>query len=297
VPIGFAVLGLYLLLSGKRVGAGVAMTAVSVVYFVIIKFAVMPHFGSWVFSDLYKELYPPGENSYGGVVKTLLTNPVYVWKTLITTQKIVFFLLVMTPILFLPLRRGLLWMSLLPAAMFTLLTTGYGPTVEISFQYVLLNIPFVFLATALALAAYGPTKQGRAQLWGGVGGLAVATFLTSRVWGAMPPGDKFHGGFRDIPGFRPLSEADKEKERDLAQLLAMIPANASVASSELEHPHVSTRLNCYTLRVGYEGAEYILYAENGLGGDRARKSLEKGEYEVIERRPGSGLALLRKKTP
>jgi uncharacterized membrane protein len=297
VPIGFAVLGLFLLLSGKRVGAGVVMTAVSVVYFVIVKFAVMPRFGNWYFSDLYKELYPPGENSYGGVVKTLLTNPVYVWKTLITTQKIVFFLLVMTPILFLPLRRGLLWMSLLPAAMFTLLTTGYGPTVEISFQYVLLYIPFVFLATALALAAYGPTKRGRAQLWGGVGGIAVATLLTSRVWGAMPPGDKFHGGFRDIPGFRPLSEADKQKARDIAQLLAMIPANASLASSELEHPHVSTRLNCYTLRVGYEGAEYILYSESGLGSEQAKKSLEKGEYEVMERRPGSGVALLRKTKP
>jgi uncharacterized membrane protein len=297
VPIGFAFLGLYMLLSGKRVGAGVAIAAVSATYFVIVKFMVMPHFGDWVFSDLYKELYPPGENTNGGVVKTLLTNPVYVWKTLITTQKIVFFLLVMTPTLFLPLRRGLLWMSLLPAAFFTVFTTGYGPTVEISFQYVLLYIPFVFLATALALAAYGSTKQGRAQLWGGVGGVAMATFLTSRVWGAMPPGDKFHGGFRDIPGFRPLSEGDRQKARDIAELLAMIPKNASVASSEMEHPHVSTRLNSYVLRVGYEGADYILYAEDGYGSDQAKGSLDRGEYEVMERRPDTRIALLRKKTP
>src|SRR5207245_1620789 len=116
--------------------------------------------------------------------------------------------------------------------------------------------------------------------------------LTSRVWGAMPPGDKFHGGFRDIPGFRPLSEADKQKGRDIAELLAMIPGDASVASTEQESPHVSTRLNCYTLRVGYEGAQYILYAEDGYGADQARQSLEKGEYEVMERRPGSRVALL-----
>ena len=131
----------------------------------------------------------------------------------------------------------------------------------------------------------------------GVGGIAVATFLTSRVWGAMPPGDKFHGGFRDIPGFRPLSEADREKGRDIAELLAMIPRDASVASTEQESPHVSTRLNCYTLRIGYEGADYILYAEDGYGAEQAKKSLEKGDYEVMERRPGSRVALLRKKTP
>ena len=97
--------------------------------------------------------------------------------------------------------------------------------------------------------------------------------------------------------FRPLSEADRQKARDIAELLAMIPKNASVASSEMEHPHVSTRLNSYVLRVGYEGADYILYAEDGYGSDQAKGSLDRGEYEVMERRPDSRIALLRKKTP
>src|SRR5262249_37296567 len=113
VPIGFAVVGVYLLLVGKHTRSAIVMTIVSVTYFVIIKFAVMPHFGNWYFSDLYKDLYPAGENTYGGVVKTLLSNPTFVWKTLVTTEKIVLFLLVLVPIAFLPLRRGFLWMSLL----------------------------------------------------------------------------------------------------------------------------------------------------------------------------------------
>jgi uncharacterized membrane protein len=297
VPIGFAVVGAYLLLTGRHTRAALIMMLVAVTYFVVIKFAIMPRFGSWWFSDLYKDLYPTGENTYGGVVKTLLSNPIFVWKTLVTTEKIVLFLLVVAPLVFLPIRRGLLWMSLLPAVPFTVLTTGYGPTVEISFQYILLYIPFMFLAAALALAAYRGAPHGRSRLAGAIAGLAVATFLTTRVWGAMPPGDKFRGGFRDIPEFRPMSVADKQKLKDFNELAARIPKDAPVAATEMEQPHVSTRLFSYALRSGYDGADYILYSEDGLGADAARRALASGEYELVESRPRSRLTLLRKKPP
>jgi uncharacterized membrane protein len=298
VPIGFAVLGLYLLLVGKRTRAAVAMTVVAIAYFVVIKFLVMPHFGSWWFSDLYKDLYPAGENSYGGVVKTLLSNPVFAVKTLITTDKIVLFLLVLAPLAFLPLRGGLVWMSLLPAAPFTVLTTGYGPTVQISFQYVLLFVPFLFPAAAIALERFGPSAQGRARLAGALGAIAVATFFTTRIWGAMPPGDKFRGGFHDIPELRPLSAAEKQKARDLAELAALIPKKASVSVSDYEHPHVSTRMDAFALRNGYEGADYILFSEDadpGGGRDNGHRALSTGEFEILQQRPGSRLLLLRRK--
>jgi len=300
VPIGFAVVGAYLLLVGKHTRAAITMTAVSVTYFVVLKFVVMPRFGSWWFSELYKELYPPGENTYGGVVKTLLSNPLFVLKTLITTEKIVLFLQVVAPLIFLPLRRGLLWMSLLPAVPFTILTTGYHPTVEISFQYILLYVPFLFLATAMALAAHpesaNETANGRASLAGAMAGIAMATFLTTRVWGAMPPGDKFRGGFRNIPEFRPVSAAEKQKARDLAELAAKVPKDAPMAVSDMEYAHVSAHVDCLALRSGYEGADYILYQEGAGGGEeQASKALSSGEYEILERRAGSGVTMLKKK--
>ncbi|HVZ73681.1 MAG TPA: DUF2079 domain-containing protein [Polyangia bacterium] len=297
VPIGFGVLGLFLLLTGRHTRMAFVMTTVAIAYFVVIKFVIMPRFGSWWFSDLYRDLYPQGENTYGGVVKTLLTNPMFVWKTLITTEKIVLFLLVVGPLAFLPLRRGLLWMSLLPAVPFTVLTTGYGPTVQISFQYVLLYIPFLFLAAALALASYRGTNLGRAKLAGAVGAICVATFLTTRVWGAMPPGDKFRGGFRDIPSLRPVSDFEKEKARDLAELAAMVPKDATLAVSEMEHPHVSTRLNVLALRFGFEDADYLLYSEDsGTGGNEtARRALATGNFEVVARKANTRIALLHRR--
>ncbi len=299
VPIGFAVLGLYLLFTGQKTRMAFGMTIFAVVYFVVIKVIVMPRFGSWYFNEFYRELYPAVENTYGGIVKTLLSNPTYVFKTLVTTDKLILVLLVLTPLAFLPLRRGSLWMSLLPAAPFTILTTAYWPTVSISFQYSLFFVPFIFTASALALASFRRSAQGGPRLWGAIGSIALATFLTTRVWGAMPPGDKFRGGFREIPAFRSTSEAEKQKARDLAELAAKIPLSASISVSEVEHPHVSNRMDVMVLRASYAGADYILYAEDsgGFGADVARRALDSGEYEVIERRPASQLALLRKKKP
>jgi len=297
IPIGFIVVGIYLMLAGQRPRLGALLFAISAVYFVVIKFVVMPRFGTSWYSDLYRELYPTGENSFGGVAKTFLTNPVYVFKTLITTEKMNFFLLTTVPLAFLPLRRRLLWLSLLPGALFTLLTTGYGPTVEISFQYVCYNIPFLFLAAAIALSMMGQGKAGRIKQWGAVCAMAVGTLLATNVWGAAPPSSKFKGGFANIGEFRPLTAADKQKARDLRELAAMVPKKAALAVSEQEHPHVSSRLDCLDLRDGYEGADYLLYGENtgGFGSDSGARALASGEFVEMARRPASRLVLLRRR--
>jgi hypothetical protein len=51
--------------------------------------------------------------------------------------------------------------------------------------------------------------------------------------------------------------------------------------------------------MGYEGADYILYGEDsgGGGGDQAKAALDSKQYELVERRAASRVALLRKKKP
>ena len=297
VSIGFVVVGVYLILAGQRPRTGALLCVLSGAYFVTMKFFVMSRFGPSMYSHLYKELYPAGEDSFGGVIKTIITNPAYVFKTLINTDKITFFLLTTAPLVFLPLRRRLLWLSLLPGATFTFLTTAYSPTVEISFQYVCYNIPFLFLAAAIALSMMGQGRIGRAKQWGAICAMAVGTLLATNVWGAIPPSSKFKGGFANIGEFKPVSAAERQKERDLRDLAAMVPRSAALAVSEQEHPHVSSRLKCYDLRDGYDGADYLLYGEDTgfFGSDNARRALSSGEYEEIARRPASKLVLLRKK--
>src|SRR5262249_22666569 len=120
IAVGWAVFGVFMILFGWRPRTGALITLISTIYFVLVKFIVMPHFGEWWFSDLYKGLYPAGENGYSGIIKTILTNPGYVFRTWMNAQKLSYFVQIFLPIAFLPLRRRLLWLLCVPGAFFTL---------------------------------------------------------------------------------------------------------------------------------------------------------------------------------
>ena len=292
ISVGLTLLGLYLALARYRSKAGLLMAVVGAAYFVIIRFVIMPSHGTGWFSDIYKDLYPlpSGPNTYGGVMQTLITNPVQVFRTLLTAEKLKYFLQVIAPLAFLPIRRAYLLPALIPGAMFTLLTTGYGPTTDIAFQYSGHFTPYVFSAAAVALGSYRALRPFVFR--SAVAALAVGTFLCTRHWGAFPPNHALKGGFAVISFARP-SAADFRKRRDLAELAAMIPENASFAASEQELPHVSGRLKVMTLRDGAGGAEYVIYGVGSAGSHIAAQILASGEYTMVAERPG--VALLKRK--
>jgi uncharacterized membrane protein len=284
ISLGLACFGFYLALEGTRFRLGLILAAVSVVWFVIVKFMVMPHFGVYWFADIYKELFPADEQSYGGVLQTLLSNPWYVFRTLLTADKLRYALQVMAPLAFLSLRRPLLWIILIPGCFFTLLTTAYPATTSIAFQYSCHFIPYVFYAAISVLAALR-TGSPRPRYLAALGTLVVATLLATIQWGAIPPRDDFHAGFSTVR-FAPLSVADRTLAQELAELAATVPASASLAVSEAELPHVAHRRECYTLRYGYDGADYILYARGSgrNGADKAAEALRSKRYVELASR-------------
>jgi uncharacterized membrane protein len=194
------------------------------------------------------------------------------------------------PLAFLPLRRGYLLPALVPGAVLTLLTTGYGPTTDIAFQYSGHYTPYVFTASALALASYRGFQPARFRSVAIA--LAVGTFLCTKHWGAIPPAPGFKGGFYVISFAKP-SAADRQKARDLAELAAMIPEQASFAVTEQELPHVSGRLKVMGLRDGPLGTDYVLYGVESGGYQHCAALLASGVYVEIAQRPG--LRLLKKK--
>ncbi len=285
---------LYLAVAGYRARAGTLMAISGAAYFVVIRFYVMPRFGQNWFSEMYKDLYPrpDGPHSYAGVILTLASNPMYVFQTLLTTDKLRYFLQIVAPIAFLPLRRSYLLPALVPGAMFTLLTTAYEPTIDIGFQYSGHYTPYVFTASAVMLSVYRSGTDASVKLRAALAALVTATILCTLHWGAFPPRGFVKGGFAHIGFDRPSAEQE-QKARDLAELAAMIPPEASVSVSEEELPHVSTRLNILTLRSGTNLADYLLYGVNSNGAGHAAKALQDGEYVEIATRPG--LELLQRK--
>src|SRR5205823_9533796 len=114
-------LGLFLLLTRTRPRAGLILAVVSAIWFGIDRFIIMPLAGTWYFPNLYAGLFSEGESSFGSVIKTILTNPLFFVTSLMTEVKLIYVLHMVVPVVFLPLRRLSFVLLSFPAVFFTLM--------------------------------------------------------------------------------------------------------------------------------------------------------------------------------
>lgn len=285
IAIGLAVAGVVFLLAGKRPGMALTLTGVSVVYFLVIRFWVMPHEGKWFFPKLlYNGLIPSGApKTFGSVAETIVTNPVFAFRQMLTEQKLKFVLDLLVPLAFLPLRRGWLWAAVIPGVILTLLTTNYGPTVETGFQYTMHWAPYLFLAAPLALAALRE-RAGARKMQAAVCAMLMASAVTTWNFGAFAEHPTFKAGFASFH-FR-YTAAQKHRYEQLMQVARQVPKGASLAVSETIGALVANRVEAYSMRNGVQGADYIMAGKNDLGqGARqsVRQALTSGRYGVIAR--------------
>ncbi len=260
VAIGTMVLGLFLLMSGRRTREGAVIATLSALYFVTIRFFVMPSVGSWGFAELYKDLVPRGTDGFVGIVETMVTNPTFTFRTLLSNDKARYALQILLPLALLPLRRPWLAVSVIPGAILTLLTTGYGPTLDIGYQYGCDFVPYVFPAAALALAAIGSGADGEPRRRAAAATLALASLVATAAWGAIPPRHDFHSSYGRL-SFAPPTAQERRRLRALDEAMRLVPPKAVLAASDRELPHVSNRTDCWNLSVGFQGADYIIYTK------------------------------------
>jgi len=277
--------GGFLVVSGERPRDGAIIASLSLLYFALVKFAVMPLFGSWWFAEMYKDLYPPDAQGYGGILQTLLANPTYVLRTLLVPDKLRYVLQLFVSLAFLPLRRLHLWLLLFPGAFLTLLTTRYPATLGISFQYPSYWFALAFPATVYALVMLRDADEGLIRMRSALVALGVGSLLMSVHFGAIPPRARVGAGF-GLARFTALTQADIEKEKNLKELMAMVPPEARIAVSENELPHVSGRAECYSLKYGAADADYVLYANGSQGEKEGQAELRMGRMKIVATRPG-----------
>ena len=299
IPPGLVVVGLYFVLSRERPIAGTILAGVSVVYFLVLKMAVMPRWlaDSSSYTYIYWGLMPEGDHGYGGVLKTVLGNPGFTFDSLLERDKLVYALEIMTPLAFVPMRRGATAVLFLPGFLFTLLSTGYAPVIQTSFQYTAHWTTYVFLAAALHLGTMrraGPDGHRRAAGW--LVAIVVCTLTTSYQFGAFLQQQNVRGGF-GVYKFKTDAD-DLARRAELAELIAMVPPRAKIAASEFVAPHVSSRPDCYTLRIGLFDAEYILFSlteQNGAEYGPVGNVLHDNSFGVVAIK--GHYALLRRGAP
>jgi uncharacterized membrane protein len=290
---GVAAIGLYLMASSERPRLGAVLAGTGAVWFAVNKFVIMPAIGTWWFEALYKDLVAPGEKGYGSVMKTLLANPLFAIGTLLTQAKLEYLLMLLAPLAFLPLRRATFLLLMLPGLLFTLLVTGYGPSVQIKYQYTTHWIAYLFAATVIALRWLGqraPRRALAAQL-----ALSAAMLSHSIVFGVVLEPSSFIGAI--IPVRFSMTAEEKQRYHDLREIIAKIPPRASVSSTDFEAPHVSNRPTVYALAQDNSAGEYLLVSTDSLplGATRehVRGLLTPGRYGLVARTGGARFYLFR----
>lgn len=295
VPIGLAVGGVFLLLTGHRPIAGTIMAVVSLGWFLALR-ALMDRAGSWWFPGMYKGLWATGEEGYSSVLKTVLSNPLYVLNEIMRKDKLQYLLHLFVPIILLPTRRWYLWAAFIPGTALTLFVTDYKPIFGFSFQYTAHWIPYLFLAVPLAIAAIAKNPgEGPWRARGVITALVLASAALSYNFGAFARRtDSVRGGYFHIEFT--FSAEERQRYAELKSVIAEIPKEASVVATENVGPHVSSRTHMYAMRRGIYDAEYILAAKNEIDFEATRKLLTEAvttnRYGVVKR--AGDFALLKK---
>jgi len=287
IPIGVAVIGGFLLLSGYRSFPGFIIATAAMTYFVYLRFHVMDDAGEWWYPNMYKELWADGEKGYKSVIKTLITNPVFVLSKLIVEKKLLYLLHLLVPVAFLPARRWYLWAAFVPGVFLTLLVTNYDPPTLFSFHYVMHWAPYLFLAVPLALEALGKSADsGVVRMRAAATTMVCVSLVLSYNYGAFGARpSSLKGGYNYIDfNFEPR---EAERYARLQSLVELIPKDASVAATETVGPHVSSRVKMFTMRHGPMGAQYVLASSKELKLSRTKPTLkaalESGQYGVVKR--------------
>jgi uncharacterized membrane protein len=289
VAVGLIVVGVYLVLSGRRARAGVIVAGAAAVYFLVMKLVVMPRFlsgGGETFASRFPLLLPAGETSFAGVLKTVIGNPIFTLSALLDTGRLVYVLVLLVPLAFLPLRHPLAPLFVVPGVLFTLLATVQGDAIHA--HHPAHWIPYLFIALVLALARLAPPRRPAA-----IGGLVLGLLACSYEYGAILQTNTSYSGVTKLRFG--MSQDDQKRRRELDALLRELPPNAKVASSDVTLPRVSSRASAYSLAQSLYDAEYLLLPSEagelaGAERPRATELLSSGAFGVVSVQPPFVLA-------
>jgi len=252
-------LGLVFAMSGSR-RQGFLVAAVGAVAYVVLQHWVIPHFagGAHSYAWYYSDIIPAGEGPRG-LLTTVLLNPVFGLKFILTGPRLLFVFQLFAPLAFLPFfsTRGALLISYGLAA--TLLASR-PPLHEIGFQYALTLLALGFVGALLTMTGLSDGERRRA--------VALAVMLavvTCYHYGMIWPRHDFKGGFHTID-FN-YSEQDRARYEELSELIEQIDDDAMVLASESLVPHVSRRHIVETARYAAQRAprpyDFILVVNDG----------------------------------
>ena len=281
------------LLAGRR-RSGLLLAATGVVAYLVLQRTVIPHFAGagHSYTWYYADLIPPGSGP-AALLATLTVDPLYVLRYALSPERALYLAQLLAPFAWLPLL-GLEGWVLTSYGLATSLLASRPPLHQLGFQYPLVTVAPAAVALALVAARRPPAWRRR--------GLAAALALAALLcwqYGMLGPRHDFHGGFTTVDF--DYDATDRERHREVRELVALIPPDASVTASEALVPHVADRRLVETVRYAANRPgrhfDYFFLLRGTEARELARmpEVRNRVDYELV--RQGRWCSLLRRTAP
>jgi uncharacterized membrane protein len=273
LALALVAFGLLALRVQPKTSGAVLVTALG--WFLAVKFVWMRRFMVDSFSDYYEPLIRPGDEGFSGVLETVLTNPLYVASTVFTGEKLLLALQLFVPFAWLPVRQWRTLPLLLPGLAIVGLAASDSSIVMVQFHYSSHFLPYLALATIVALAVRKRAARFRAVLAMVLGATVVTCHYGAFVRSTFRPA--FHEVSFD------WTREDEERREALRRIASAIPADAAVAAGEHEGPHFARRARLYALKSGVKNARYVVFSRSSLrwgGTDRVERALQSKRFGI-----------------
>jgi len=276
--------GLYALMGKRDWKLGLGVLFGSLLAFAAVIQVAIPFFAEGRTYPYIKLRYAEVGGSPGGIVTTLLTDPLRIARALLETKKIYFAIAIFGPVLGLSAGAGWASVVLLPTLGYLLLS-NYEPQFSFTTQYSAPLIPLVIGTSILTLARL-PESARRPVM----AAVVASSLVFSWAFGDMPFSRKFDPGLFSTPSRYGLF---------VRQVAVRITPEAKVSAESSFPAHLAERRYVYDFAfegaqdaewvvLDYEASDYNLAAFNAQVA-----SVEAAGYTEVA--GGYGLALLHKR--
>ena len=237
LPLGIYVAARY----NRRVGALTA--ALSLVYFVLAIWVILPAFNSEGTLDAWR--IPFG--GFGGLIKTTVTHPWDVVRLALGPERPFYLAQLLLPLAFLPLGSAFVLTAAGPLLSNLLSTFPYQHWIQ--YHYSTLIVP-VLVASAVFAVGRAPRGVLRSAL---AGTLVVASLWGAYYWGPSP--------WSRAPA--PLAHVPDPPIQAFLTATALIPPDASLAAFYRFVPHLAHREQIYEFPTPWRAANWSNYRYEG----------------------------------
>jgi len=266
--------------------------AISLAYFAIVIKVVMPALGGTPQINRFGGMMTPEAGGISGIVRTLVTNPFYVFNfVLLDPAKLTYLAQLLLPVVLTPLLGGLGWIAAAPSFAVPFLSSA-ETQFSIAYHYSAHLLPFVYFLAILGVqrlsARFGSKPAFAAAI-------LVASLAMNYTYGWV-----FSKQFEGMP--QPTAHAAA-----IEQIIrTSIPGDAAVSAMSDLVPHLSARKDIYLFPI-VKDAEYIFFDTDSRAnfwpyeGQKAQSEaiasllpyVASGAYGIVEWKDGA--VLLQKK--